>query len=53
MAKYADSFIIDIDLDQLYCIDMEELDMGGSWDSLFINYVEFDLYICEDGIDYD
>ena len=53
MAKYADSFIIDIDLDQLYCIDMDELDMGGSWDSLFINYVEFDLYICEDGIDYD
>ena len=53
MAKYTDSFIIDIDLEQLYCIDMEELDMGGSWDSLFINYVEFDLYICEDGIDYD
>ena len=53
MAQYADSFIINMDLDQLYCIDMDEFDMGGTWDSLFINYVEFDLYICEDGIDYD
>ena len=27
--------------------------MGGSWDNDFINYVEFDLYACKDGIDYD
>ena len=53
MAKYPNSYIIDIGLDQLYCIDMEELDMGGSWDINFINYVEFDLYACKDGIDYD
>ena len=53
MANNSDSFIIDIELDQLYCIEMDELDMGGSWDSLFINYVEFDLFICKDGIDYD
>ena len=53
MAQYSDSFIINMDLDQLYCIDMDKFDMGGTWDSLFINYVEFDLYICKDGIDYD
>jgi len=49
----SDSYLIDIDLDQLFCIDMEDLDMGGSWDNDFINYVEFDLYACKDGIDYD
>ena len=53
MINYTDSFIIDLRLDQLYCIDMEELDMGGSWDGDFINYVEFDLYSCKNGIDYD
>ena len=32
---------------------MDELDMGGSWDIDFINYVEFDLFSCKNGIDYD
>ena len=46
-------FIIDVSLDQLYCIDMENLNMGGNWDYDFVHYVEFDLYICKNGIDYD
>ena len=53
MINNSDSFIIDIDLDQLFCIDMEDLNMGGNWDHYFINYVEFDLYTCKEGIDYD
>ena len=44
---------IDVELDQLFCIDMEELEIGGSWDSDFINFINFDLYLCKDGIDYD
>jgi hypothetical protein len=32
---------------------MEELDMGGSWDSDFLDLVTFDLYVCKNGIDYD
>ena len=46
-------YMIDIELDQLYCIDMEELNMGGSWDSDFLFLVTFDLYACKNGIDYD
>ena len=53
MANNTDSYIIDIKLDQLYCIDMDELKMGGSWDIDFINYIEFDLFSCKEGIDYD
>ena len=53
MINNLDNFIIDVELDQLYCIDMEELDMGGSWDYDYINYITFDLYICKNGIDYD
>ena len=46
-------YIIDIPLDTLYCIDMEELNMGGSWNSDFLNFIRFDLYMCKDGIDYN
>jgi hypothetical protein len=53
MKNNSNSFLIDLDLEQLFCIDMEDLDMGGSWDNDFINYVEFDLYACKKGIDYD
>ena len=41
MINNTDSFIIDASLDELYCIDMENLDMGGHWDYNFVNYVEF------------
>ena len=44
---------INVPLNELFCIEMEDLDMGGSWMSEFINYIQFDLYYCEDGIDYD
>ena len=36
MVNNTDLFIIDIELDQLYCIDMEDLNIGGSWDSDFL-----------------
>jgi hypothetical protein len=44
---------ITVPLSELYCIEMENLDMGGSWITEFINYIEFDLYYCEDGISYN
>ena len=46
-------FLIDISFEDLYCIDMEDLNMGGSWNSEFLNYIRFDLYLCKDGIDYN
>jgi len=53
MKNFSDSYIIDIDLDQIYCIDMEDLNIGGSWDTDYINYVQFDLFACKNGINYD
>ena len=53
MINNTDSFVIDIDLSQLYCIDMGDLYMGGNFDSDFVKYVELDLYLCKNGIDYD
>ena len=47
------SYLIDMKLDDLYCIDMEDLYMGGNWDTDFLNFVQIDLYMCKNGIDYD
>ena len=53
MVNKSELYMINISLEDIYCIDMEDLLMGGSWESNFINYIEFDLYICKDGIDYN
>ena len=53
MINNSNDYWIDIDINQLYCIDMEDLDIGGSWDSDFLNLITFDLYVCKNGIDYD
>ena len=46
-------FYIDSSLDELYCIEMDDIDVGGDWSSDYISYIEFDLYLCQEGIDYD
>ena len=53
MKDLGNEFLLDIAIEELYCIDMEDLDIGGSWNSEFMNYVRFDLYLCKDGIDYN
>ena len=53
MANKSDNILIDSSLDQLYCIDMEDLYIGGSYHTNFIYFVEFSLYICKEGINYD
>ena len=53
MQNLGEEYIIDIPIDTLYCIDMEDLKVGGSWNADFLNFIRFDLYICKDGIDYN
>ena len=53
MKYLGEEYIIDIPIDTLYCIDMEDLNVGGSWNTDFLNFIRFDLYMCEDGIDYN
>ena len=45
--------LIPVPLNELYCIDMDDLEMGGSKLTHFFNYISFGLYFCEDGINYD
>ena len=53
MANHTDSYIIDIELSKLFCVEMDYLDMGGDWDTEQINYMKLDLYTCKNGIDYN
>ena len=53
MANTSNLYLLNVSLSSLYCIEMEELYIGGNWQANFINYVEFDLYICKNGIDYN
>jgi hypothetical protein len=53
MKNIKKEIMLDISIDKLYCIDMEDLNIGGSWNADHINYVRFDLYLCEDGINYN
>ena len=46
MATIADEILIDSPLDQLYCIDMDDLLMGGSSSSNNLYYIEFILNSC-------
>ena len=46
-------FYIDSSLDELYCIDMDDIDIGVDWALNYLSYIKFELYLCKEGIDYD
>ena len=53
MANKSNIYQIKVPLNEIYCIDMDDLEMGGSWITEYINYIQFDLYFCEEGISYN
>ena len=54
MINKTDNYIIDVKLNELFCIDDNSDDMiGGSWTKEELYYIEIDLYLCKNGIDYD
>ena len=46
---FQDSYV---DFDTLYCIDMEDLIMGGDWFHDFVYHIQMDLFLCEDGVNF-
>ena len=53
MKNLGNDYLLHTNLDKLYCIDMDDLNMGGSWNSKFINYIRLDLNLCKEGINYN
>ena len=50
MANKPNNYRINADLNELYCIDHDDILFGGSWNSGFINYIELNLYLCDENI---
>ena len=53
MFNDVDKIKIDESLDQLYCLDMDDIWMGGSWSSEYLYYLEFSLNLCPNNTDCD
>ena len=41
-----------VNFDEMFCIDMEDIIMGGDWFHDFIYNVKIDFFLCEDGADF-
>ena len=50
MINNTDHFKIDVSLNELFCIEKDDLPFGGSWNRDFINYLEINLFLCQEGI---
>ena len=53
MAHMPKNYRIDIPLDQLFCFDKTNITFGGNWNEHFLNYIEINIYLCEEGIPYN
>ena len=53
MAYMPKNYRIDTPLNQLFCIDKDNITFGGNWNEKFLNYIEINLYLCEEGIPYN
>lgn len=53
MKNLGNEFLLNVPIESLYFIDMEDLYIGGSWNSENLKYIRFDLYLCKDGINYN
>ena len=53
MANMPNNYKIDTPLNQLFCIDRENISFGGNWNENYLHYLEINLYLCEGGIPYN
>ena len=51
MSNKSKNYKIDIKLNQLFCIDKDDIPFGGSWADNYINYMQINIYLCKDGIE--
>ena len=47
------NYYLDVPLNELYCSEIDNIELGGGWNADFLDYMEIDIYICKDGIEYD
>ena len=50
MANKPENYKIDVPLNELFCIDNDDIPFGGNWNGDYINYFEINLFLCKEGI---
>ena len=53
MINLTKNYMINTNLNELFCIDDEKAMIGGSWLTNEIDYIEIDIYLCENGINFN
>jgi hypothetical protein len=53
MANMPDNFKINVPLNELFCIDNDDLPFGGSWNGNYLYYIEYNLFLCKNGINFN
>ena len=46
-------FLFNYPIDEFYCIDMDDIFIGGGWNNDFLYFIQLDLYLCENGTNYN
>ena len=50
MGNKPDNYKIDVPLNELFCIDKDDIPFGGNWNGEYIYYLAINLYLCDEGI---
>ena len=53
MVNMPNNYKLDVPLNELFCIEQDDIEFAGNWDDSFISYIEIDLYLCEDKIHFN
>ena len=46
------NYFLDVPSSELYCAEIDNLELGGGWNANFFNFLNIDIYICKDGHEY-
>ena len=50
--KRGKNYFLDVPSNELYCAEIDNIELGGGWNANFFNYMNIDIYICKDGYEY-
>ena len=53
MANKPNNYKIDVPLNELFCLEQDDIPFGGNRNGNFINFIEIKLFLCQDGIYYN
>ena len=47
------NYFLDVPSSELYCAEIDNIELGGGWNANFFNYMNIDIYLCKDGNEYN